>query len=532
MRNFTGNPFVDAGIAGMCAAAGVDMPEQLNTPAIHQAVQTLYRILLSDSAFVRREPYKVFATSTMTMLFPNSPLPQARFSAPEKKREKYRERIESLLRGISAEPAEAEALCFACGRPAALHVGVDWFPLMGSRDKLLNFHPMLTGGHPVCAFCAMAVQFLPLSVMQTKAEGGHLWFVHTVEPSLAITIVREETLPHLERLVAAGEPLRFLGNWACPGESGAVVSLLNELAKKHATTLEGVQTPVSVFLFSNYLEEQFLKHIPIPHQLLVFLNLLTAYPETSGRFEHEILRGNPGTKVTNNMLSTQPIIGTCLQHDPPSLVGGWQFHRLYAQEVLGMSARYVQTVQEVARRVFAHEDCQKRVTALRIASDREVIRVLLQLVRDGMMNRQELQVLAPPGVQGVATQSRDYLLGALYALQNGEQFDTLPVEQESEQEQHPLVQRIEAAGETLIASHRDEAKRLLNGLRQASRPQEVRGALLRLIAVGGIGWRDFVFFCPPNDAGQHYQSRDYWLAFLYDRLRHEISEQETTDEEV
>lgn len=196
-----------------------------------------------------------------------------------------------------------------------------------------------------------------------------------------------------------------------------------------------------------------------------------------------------------------------------------------------MIARYVQTVQEVARRVFAHEDYQKRINALRIASDREVMGVLLQLVRDGLISRQELQVLAPPGVQAVATQSRDYLLGALYALQNGEQLDTLPVEHESEQEQHPLVQRIEASGETLIASHRDEAKRLLNGLRQASRPQEVRGAFLRLIAGGGMGWRDFVFFCPPNDAGQHYQSRDYWLAFLYDRLRQEMSEQEMTDEE-
>ena len=531
MRSFTGNPFVDAGIVGMCAAAGVDAPEQLDSTAIHRAVQTLYRILLSESAFVRKEPYKVFATSTMTMLFPNSPLPQASFSTPEKKREKYRERIENLLRRLSAEPVEAEALCFACGRPAVLHVGIDRFPLMGS-EILLNFHPMHAGGHPICAFCALAVQFLPLAVMQTKAEGGRLWFVHTVDPSLAITIVREQTLPHLGRLVAAGEPLRFLGNWACPGESGAVVSLLNELAKQHATALEQVQTPVTVFLFSNDLRKQFLKPISIPHQLLVFLNLLTAYPAASERFEREILRGTLGPIVTDNMLSAQPIIKTCLQHDVTRLVGGWQFHRLYAQEVLDMSARYVQTVQEVARRVFADENCQKRITDLRVKSDREVTRVLLLLVQDGMMSRQELQVLAPPGVQWVAVQSRDYLLGALYALQNGEQFDTLTTEQETEQQQHPLVQRIEAAGESLIASQRDEAKRLLNGLRTASRPQEIRGAFLRLLALGGMDWRDFVFFCPPNDAGQHYQSRDYWLAFLYDRLRQELSEQEITEEEV
>ncbi|MCS6829096.1 MAG: hypothetical protein NZ749_00480 [bacterium] len=530
MRSFTGNPFVDAGIAAMCAASGVDAPEQLDMDAVHRAVETLYRVLLSDSAFVRREPYKVFATSTMSMLFPNSPLPQASFPTPEKKREKYRERVENLLWLLTAESQNADSLCFACGRPALLHVGIDRFPLMGS-EILLNFHPMHTGGHPICAFCALAVQFLPFSVMQTKTEGGRLWFVHTPEATLSTTIVRDYTLPHLERLVAAGEPLRFLGNWACPGENGAIVSLLNEVAQQHATTLERVQSPVSVFLFSNDLRGQFLQRIPIPHQLLVFLNALQPYARR--RFEEEVLRGSRGMKVAGNMLSAQPIIEHCLQYEERQLSGGWDFHQLYAREVLGMSARYVQTIQDVAQRVFASEDGEKVLNALRLASDQEVFSVLLRMVRDGWMNRQELQALAPPGALGIARQTRDYLLGALYALQSGETFEALPIEPATEQQAHPLVQRIEQVGETLVSSQRDEAKKLLNHLRQSSRPQDVRGAFLRLLATGGMGWRDFLFFCPPDEAGQHYQSRDYWLAFLYDRLRQEIEETDITElEEV
>ncbi|GIV18863.1 MAG: hypothetical protein KatS3mg023_0614 [Armatimonadota bacterium] len=532
MRGFTGNPFVDAGIAGMCAAAGVDNPEQLDMAAIRRAVDVLYQILLSDSAFVDRKPYKVFATSTMAMLFPNSPLPQVGFPTPDIKRQKYRERVDELV-GFLVQGAisDADVACFACGQPAHMYVGIDRFPLVGSSNQLLNFHPLLGKGHPVCAFCALAVQFLPLAVMQTKAEGGRLWFIHTADPSLAVTVAREYGVSHLQRLVAAGEPLRFAGTWACPGENGAVVSLLSELGTgQHARLLEQTRYPVSAIMFSNDNREQFIKRIPVPHQLIEFFNVLQQYADAAGRFENELLRSPAGSSIAGRMLAAEPIIALCMRHDEQQLLGGWELHRLYAQEVLGMNTKYIHTVQEVAGRLVTDERGKKTLNALKQVRDVEAFNVLLDMVRDGWITRQQLHLLSPPGEAYLAGQARDYLLGAAYALQHGEQLGDLREEEEQAEAEHPLVASIERVGNGLSAAI-DEAKRLVGSLRQAQRPQEIRRAFLRLIATGHLRWQDFLFFCPPDDANRHYQSRDYWLAFLYDRFRREFAREEASIEQ-
>lgn len=526
MRHFTGNPFVDAGMAGMCAAADVEGPEQLDLAAIHKAVETLFAVLLSESAFIEKPPYKAFATSRMAMIFPNSPLPQASFSTPEQKREKYRERIQSLLDKIDKPGDATDALCFVCGQPANVKVGIDWFPLVGSVG-LLNFHPMLEPGDAVCAFCALCVQFLPFSLMQTKAEGGRLWFVHSSEAALAVRIAKDYGLSHLQTLVAAGEPLRFWGNWAGTGERAAVVSLLYELGRGHARLLEQSTYPVTAFLFSNDNREQFLDYIHVSHRLMVFFNSLQVYPEARERFEQELLRSKFANALALNMLEERPLMAQCLTNEG-RLLGGWTFHRLYAQEVLQVNEIYLRTVEEVAQRLVASEDSKKRVVALRLADRRSVFGTLLDLVRDGLMTRQELYWLVPPGGGDEASKARDYLLAASFALQNGEVLDETEPAQPPSCE-HPLVERIERLGET-VASDMDVAKSLMVDLQTAQQPRQIRRAFMRLIARNRLGWRDFIFFCPPDSDQMHYQSRDYWLAFLYDQSPKQTDALQAEDE--
>lgn len=502
----------------MCAAAGVGAPEQLGSEEIQRAVQRLFAVFLSESAFVDVPPYKRFATSTMAMIFPNSPLPQASYRHPDQKRRKYREFIEKAL-GACVQPNTVEGeSCFVCGNRAAFHLGIDAFPLMASRSQR-NFHPLHHLGEPLCAFCALAVQFLPFSLMQTRGEGGKLWFIHTLDASIAVTVAREFGIGHLSRLVAAGEPLRFYGTWACPGEKGAIVSLLSALGEHYATLLESARYPVSAFLFSNDMREQSLQHVPILHQLLGFFNLLQGFPEAARRFRTEILQQERlGTKAASEMLQAKPLIGMCLLHDVLRLFGGWTFHRLYGEGVLGMGSAYLDAVEHVAQRIVADERSNRHVRSLRSATTAEGFGVLLDLVRDGLMNRQELYLLTPPGEPGSARQAIDYLLGAIYALSNGEQFEQEPVAADVVQAMHPLIERIEEVGRRFLP-YQEAAGRLTLALAQSRNPQEIRRAFLRLVESGGMRWQEFVFFCPPDDATRHFQSRDYWLAFLYDHLR-------------
>src|SRR5579883_3163638 len=98
MMRFTGNPFVDAGIAGMCAAAKVASPEELTDETVETAVEELRRIAASRSMFQRRKVAgtreTAFATSEMSVIFPNGPLSQASYKTPEAKLKAYRVRLD------------------------------------------------------------------------------------------------------------------------------------------------------------------------------------------------------------------------------------------------------------------------------------------------------------------------------------------------------------------------------------------------------------------------------------------------------
>lgn len=529
MKRFTGNPFVDAGIAGMCAAAEVSCPEQLDQQAIEHAVKTLLQVMTSESAFVKKEPYKVFATSTMAAIFPNSPHPQPSYPTPAKKSEKYQERIQEYLSAMQEKDAQAAETCFACGGTASCRVGLDRFPLIGSDKDRLNFHPMLGQGHPICGFCALAVQFLPFSLLQTRAEGGRLWFLHTLEAGLAIAVARDFTFKAMMGQMAAGEPFRFYGDWACPGEEGAIISLLLFLSKEHAEQLAECETPVSALVFSNDNREQSLQQIVIPHVLLRFFEALRYYPEARRRFEQELLRvPKVGTSTAVQMLGQQSLIRSNLLHDqsPPTLRGGWQFHRLYSMEVIRLNRRYIQVIESVGQRIAGDEDAKKWINALRLSDTTEVFGVLLEMVRDGLISRGELQTLVPPGGGRTAIQARDYLLGVIYALQSGESIEPLEERgEEPEEGLHPLIARIEEVGKRLI-DEEARPKQLVQSLREARSPDQIRRALLRTVQHGVLRWHDFIFFCPPDEGTVHFQTRDYLLAYLYDCLRGQIEPEE------
>jgi len=74
LYRFTGNPFVDAGIAGMCAAAEVDRPEDLSYENVRSATQRLVGIFTSPQALKcgvgpGNSKASAFATSEMSVFF-------------------------------------------------------------------------------------------------------------------------------------------------------------------------------------------------------------------------------------------------------------------------------------------------------------------------------------------------------------------------------------------------------------------------------------------------------------------------------
>lgn len=538
---FTGNPFVDAGIAAICAAAGIRAVDQIDEAAIDRAFEHLMRIMTSDAMFKERQTGKKkaskFATSEMTAIFPNGPLSQASYPDNDRKRAEYTKRVQAKYEALKAYLAgtttrqEDLGVCFVDGSPAVMRVGNDEFPLVDSKSRR-NFHPNLQPGHAVGAMAAFALEFFPLSVLRTGINSGLFWFVHTANEKIAIACAKL-TLDNMNRAIARGDGLGFYGNWEIHTENrdAALVALIRDLMSGRNqqalqwSDIDSAAFPVTAYVFSNDNRSPSITAHDLPHQLFYFFFAML-YPDKHvfDRFNHEVLQGaDNAQRVAENMLLQQPILNICRVSPkngaPGSLRGGWGAHSLYASEVLGMDGTFIRAVEEVSGRIMEHEKARDLIVALQTQNPKTA---LLRLTRMGLVSFDEYSGLVPPGARGAASTARDYLLAALYERQaaeaGGRPFQAWNGEPQPVTEKHALVARVEEMGETLVGDL-DLAKRLAADLAKARRTPEMRNAVLRVMRKGVLSWSDFVAIFPPNEPWKSHLVRDYLLAYLYWALR-------------
>ncbi len=523
----TGHPFVDVGVAGLCALAGVQSLSALSPQAIRQAIDEAIRTLTSQSAFAKPEKGGAFATGLYSQLFPNSPLPNPSVTL-NNKAQRLRERLEEYLQAIfQPDPNSQEGWCFACGEPAYFRVGLDRCPMVG-YGEWSNFNPEFKPGATICGFCALAVQFLPFSVMRTRPDGGRLWIFHAYDIPLMVSIAQNYTLQEMNLCIAQNRPLNVYGNWQIQTDEGAIVSLLCELPHAQLKNLINQHVPLSAYFFSNDNRGQYLTRREVPPEVLLFLSALKYHPQSYQQFRQEVLSvPKLGEMVSRAIMNTQPIICLCLdfESDPSRLRGGWRAHKLYAEEVLLMKSTFLRTVEAVGERIATHEDAKKWIQALR-SDYTTVSNALLRLVKEGLMTKDEYYLIG----KGEVMTTSQYLLGVIFALQNGE---SLPEDTQAELagDRHPLIALVEQVGARIVAES-ERVKRLVQSLRAARNPDMIRRAFLRAVQEGVVRWNEFIQLCPPDDANTHFLARDYLLAYLFDTARNLLpAEDDTTTEE-
>lgn len=525
--DLTGHPFVDVGFAGLCALAGVQNPSALTQQAIQKAIDEAIRLLTSQSAFMKPEKGNAFATGLYSLMFPNSPLPNP---SVKDKAQRLRTRLEEYLQAIfQPEPQKQDGWCFACGEPAYFRVGHDRCPMVG-YGEWSNFNPEFKPGATICGLCALAVQFLPFAVMRTRPDGGRLWILHVYDVPLMASIAQNYTLRMMDWCIAQNQPLSVYGAWDIQTDDGAILSLLCELQPAQLKHLVENRVPMSAYLFSNdnRIQNQYLTRREVLPEVLVFLSALKYYPESYQQFRNEVLlEPKLGEMVSRAIMNTQPIIRLCLDFEsaPPRLRGSWRAHKLYAEEVLLMKSTFLSTVEVVGERIASHEDAKKWIQALR-SDYTTVSNALLRLVKEGLMTKDEYYLIG----KGEVMTTSQYLLGVIFALQNGE---SLPEDTQAELagDRHPLIALVEQVGARIVAES-ERVKRLVQSLRSARNPDMIRRAFLRAVQEGVVRWNEFIQLCPPDDANTHFLARDYLLAYLFDTARNLLpAEDDTTTEE-
>jgi len=554
---WTGHPFVDAGLSAVAAVVGVKRLEDLKVEHLEKAAKELERILLSDQALgIGVE--KSFAKGALSQLFPNSELVNNRNwkgETPEVKAENVRQKFREALKGdlkrakISIVQS-GDATCSVCGRQvpesAITFVRKDKMPLLAG---IVNFYPAFAYGVRVCGLCAFAVRFLPMSVMRTGVS-NRLWFLHTQALDIAVEISKRYCWTKFNEAIAANEALEFYSQWQTAGDAGTVLYVLCELLEGLGDQLREAYLhplPTTAYLFSNDNQKPFIQPLPIPNELLIFLaGLQLRSRHAFRRFWQELLfvpEGLSGKEqkariafvqeVAHKLLNGDFIIGMCLregdenQDQPPILQGGWLGHALYLQEVRKMAESKLAILERLGLSIAQSDDVKRRTMELRTAKGSDLYGIFLRYMREGWLKHAEFYTLLPPNSDIYAGELRDILLAIIYEWQycqeKGEEFPK--VTEEVTLSPDETFNRIKQIGEQLCQKL-SNLSRWIGQLQTARSGERVRGVYLSAVQRGALSFSDFVFLAPLGDRQKMWLLRDYLLAFLFERAREALPEEE------
>ncbi|MCS7255997.1 MAG: hypothetical protein RMJ05_08885 [Thermomicrobium sp.] len=545
--HWTGQPFIDAGLAALAAAARLQRLDQLTVAHLDTACQALERVMLSDEA-LGVDLERSFARGPLSQVFPNSELvnPSNWKNGAEGVRAKYRQALqEDLQRAKKSLLLDGTRRCIGCGAYRAAETFMtlrrDRFPLLSGT---VNFYPSLAYGVDLCGLCVLALRFLPLSLLRA-GDRGRIWFLHCQELKVAGVIAQEYGWRHISAAIAAGEPVDFYGEWRTAGNTGAVARLLFRLLDQFGAQLRSVyerRIPAIAYLFSNDLRSGYIEVLPIPTDVLEFIaSLYQESPSAFKQFEHELLDFPPGLdrraataregfirSVSRQFLRAESIIGMCLAMDgeqSPRLLGGWLGHRLYLLEVLRMPAGTLAVLERLGIDLAQHEDAKKWVGRLERARPNELRAILLDLVRARLLSARELAAIVPPNEPSAAGVARDILLAVAYEWQRsaneGRLFPRLADSVESLPKPETVIEELAVLARRLSEGLRNRSAWIAD-LSTARSLAQLRGAYLRAVRQGVLTARDFLFLVPFTEPWKAWALRDYLLAFLFENVGAEL----------
>ena len=158
-----GNPFVDAGVCGICEWLGRSVqPEQITKDDLEKIVEDFVPMAANWEKW----------TSIFTR---NHRLTNGRESdrVPE-----FKKRLLGYI--DQTVELDLEGDCMGCGRryvgetPLLDKTGV---PLTGGKHS--NFFPVFSEGAGYCTACSFAIQFIPFSLVATGSSGGRFLMLHS-----------------------------------------------------------------------------------------------------------------------------------------------------------------------------------------------------------------------------------------------------------------------------------------------------------------------------------------------------------------
>lgn len=336
-----GNPFVDAGVSAICEWLGPGtQPEGITTEKLHEIIRQVAPMYCQPKF-----------RSQIRFIFPNSPVTQHR---------EIQRGMESLISKIKSDwfhcldriaDLGLAGDCAGCGRRNVdFQLKKTEVPLSGS-GAFRNFFPLFADGVGYCAACALAIQFIPLSLI---SSGGKFLMLHSntwrVQKKWSHICVSD-----IQSRAAQNDFTGCFNPRYTNPRNGLfyMTSLLIDYEERRET--EDVAMQIFYFSNDNRGAELEIFHLPAP----VFRFLRYAYQSNSRQSWKQIVRSGwdrveseedykkKNNRVYERLLQGQSILGFFLNRSARKARSNWELLSLYLKEVRNMNESRLNAIKQV-----------------------------------------------------------------------------------------------------------------------------------------------------------------------------------------
>ena len=372
--DFTGNPFVDAGIWAISALVK-KVPNELNITDLKDIVDGVIDLYLTEKW-----------SKNLYSIFPNNPITNP---SVKNKEVRYSNLLNELIDMIV--PIGISGNCIACGkRDVEQRSGKDKIPLTGS-GKLINYFSYGVEGADYCPACAFAVQFAPLMMYAC----GKLLLIHSNSENV-MKIWSHKAVINIEKQLSSGE-ITGCFNEKYTNPKNALFHIIQDIILKYDERWVEEAPSINCYHFTNYNQGPDLDIYHVPTSIFRFLTYIS--PDNREDWLRIIKRGymfvkwdkvkeereykNNPNKVYNNLLEGKSIIGFFIDRKNKEAIGGWDLLGNYLVEVRKMDEKRIKTIKnvgdELAEYIKASDDI-KTLNKLETASNYKNYRNLLRII--------------------------------------------------------------------------------------------------------------------------------------------------------
>lgn len=373
---WTGNPWVDAGIAAIQEWTKKNKPEDIVIDGVKEISNILIDIYLSETW--KKNLFSVFPNNAITN------------PAVKDRKQRLAEYYKTLITNITSIGKAGN--CIACGRRDAIN-GKNRMdiPLTGYEGS--HFFSFKTKGADYCDACSFAVQCSPLLYYSC----GKLLLLHSNSPKVMRYWARR-CISDIHKQIATRNYTGCL-NERYTNSTNALFHIAQDLILTYEERWVEENVSLRIYHFTNYNQGPELDIYDLPSSVFRFLAYIRPHPRykdwlkvirkgyrnTEGKEEEEYR--NYKNSVYLALLSGQSIIRYFIDSETRIAITDWSFLKYYLKEVLIMDESRIETIRKlgdnISNLIKTSVNGKKRLSQVERATNYASFRnVLLRLAKD------------------------------------------------------------------------------------------------------------------------------------------------------